>query len=143
MKEKGSAHESQVGDELGPWEYEVTEEGVRRMTETLEEPDPWYREDSPFGGPIAPATISADDYIRVLETRFTHSGAVHTKAEHEFINPVRPGKRYIVRGKVVDRYEKKGRDYVVIESATADEDGVDIVRSRNILLLSMKGRAEQ
>jgi hypothetical protein len=141
--EKKGIYESQVGDELGPWEYEVTEERVRRMTEELEEPDPWYREDSPFGGPIAPATVSADDYIRVLETRFTHSGAVHTKAEHDFINPVRPGKHYTVRGKVAGRYEKKGRDYVVIESVTTDEDGVDIVRSRNILLLSLKTRAEQ
>lgn len=143
MEEKKSVFESQVGDELGPWEHEVTEGMVRQMTDVLEEPDPWYREDSPFGGPIAPATISADDYIRLLETRFTHSGAVHTKAEHEFINPVRPGKRYIVRGKVTDRYEKKGRDYIVIESVTTDEDGLDIVRSRNILLISLKARTER
>ena len=143
MGEKKRAQESEVGDELGPWEYEVTKEMVRRMTEVLEEPDMWYQEGSPFGGPIAPATISADDYIRVLETRFVHSGAVHTKAEHEFINPVRPGKRYTVRGKVADRYQKKGRDCVIIESVTTDEDGVDIVRSRNILLLSLKARTEQ
>ena len=143
MQEKKSIYESQVGDELGPWEHEVTEGMVRQMTEVLEEPDPWYRGDSPFVGPIAPATISADDYIRVLETRFTHSGAVHTKAEHEFINPVRPGKRYIVRGKIADRYEKKGRDYVAIESVTTDEDGAEIVRSRNILLISLKARTEQ
>ena len=143
MGEKKRAQESEVGDELGPWEYEVTKEMVRRMTEVLEEPDMWYQEDSPFGGPIAPATISADDYIRVLETRFMHRGAVHTKAEHEFINPVRPGKRYTVRGKVADRYQKKGRYCVIIESVTTDEDGVDIVRSRNILLLSLKARTEQ
>ncbi len=143
MQGKKSVFESQVGDELGPWEHEVTEGMVRQMTDVLEEPDPWYREDSPFGGPIAPVTISADDYIRVLETRFTHRGAVHIKAEHEFINPVRPGKRYIVRGKVVGRYEKKGRDYAVIESVTTGEDGAVIVRSRNILLLSLKARTEQ
>ncbi|MDP7240237.1 MAG: MaoC family dehydratase N-terminal domain-containing protein [Dehalococcoidia bacterium] len=143
MREKRDVHAIELGDELGPWEYEVNKEMIRRMTEVLDEPDLWYWEDSPFGGPIAPATISADDYIRVLETRFMHRGAVHTKAEHEFINPVRPGKRYTVRGKVADRYQKKGRDYVIIESVTTDQDGVDIVRSRNILLLSLKARTEQ
>ena len=141
--EKKDAYESQVGDELGPWESEVTEEMVRQMMEALEEPDPWYREDSPFGGAIAPATITANDYIRVFETKFTTSGPVHTKSEHEFINPLRQGKRYTVRGRVADRYERKGRDYVVIESVTIDEDGVEIVRSRNHLLLGMKARAEQ
>jgi hypothetical protein len=33
-------------------------------------------------------------------------GAVHARAAHEFFDPIRPGKRVKVKGKIVDVYNK-------------------------------------
>ena len=141
--QKKTEDQIQVGDELGPYEYVVTPEMVQKMTGAIEEPNPWYLKSSPFGGPIAPPTITGNDYIEVFATKYERGRPIHTKAEHEFLNPIRIGKRLTVRGKIADKYERKGRDYIVIESVTKDEDGVEIVRSRNHLMLSMKKKEEK
>jgi len=141
--QKKTLDQIEVGDTLGPYEYVVTPELVQKMTGAVEEPNPWYLKSSPFGGPIAPPTITGNDYAEVFFASYERGATVHTKAEHEFLNPIRIGKRLIVRGKILEKYERKGRDYVVIESVTTDEDGIEIARSRNHLLLSMKRRDEK
>jgi hypothetical protein len=40
------------------------------------------------------------------------------------------GSRIYVRGKIVDKYVKRGRNYVVADYETVDEDGEVLMRSR-------------
>jgi hypothetical protein len=50
--------------------------------------------------------------------------------EFEFHEPIRPGVRARSRGRVVDKYERRGKPYMVTEFETADEDGTVLVRGR-------------
>lgn len=142
-REGETAHKAAVGEELGPIQYEITEETIKEYADIADSHHPWFLKDSPFGGPIAHPTIGANDYSQVLNTKYSAYAVVHTRAAHEFINPIRPGKSYTVKGKIVDRYTRRGRDYLVIETVTTDEDGLEVVRSRNTWLLSMEGREQK
>jgi acyl dehydratase len=133
-------HQAKVGEELGPIEYVVTEELVRDYGDGADDHDPWFFQDSPFGGRIAHPTIVANDYAVVLATKYSMDGAVHAKAAHEFINPIRLGKRLKVKGKIVDMYNKRGRDYLTVETVAVDEDGVELAKSRNTWLLATERR---
>jgi hypothetical protein len=50
--------------------------------------------------------------------------------EFEFLEPIRPGMRARSRGRVVEKYERRGRPYMVTEYVTEDEHGTVLVRGR-------------
>ncbi|MBW2411755.1 MAG: hypothetical protein JRF72_18320 [Deltaproteobacteria bacterium] len=56
---------------------------------------------------------------------------VHARQETEFINPLPLGKPAIITTKIADKYVKRDKGYIVIESLIVDEDGVEIMRIRN------------
>lgn len=56
--------------------------------------------------------------------------AVHTRDETEFLNPAYVGKRLRVTWAPVERYEKRGRIYSVMDTSIEDEDGRQILRRR-------------
>jgi hypothetical protein len=51
--------------------------------------------------------------------------------EIKFINPGRVGKRFRIDWKIVDKYEKRGKIYVVREALIVSEDGTEIMRRRD------------
>lgn len=136
-------HQAKVGEELGPLEYIVSEEKLRYYADAADDHDSWFFHESPFGGRIVHPTIVANDYALVMATKYSLAGAVHAKAAHEFINPIRFGERLKVKGMIVDIYNKRGRDFLIIETVTVGEDGVELVRSRNTWLLATERSDEK
>jgi len=126
--------ESYEGEELGPIELPTHPEEVQLFADEVEDHNPWYFEKSPFGGPILHSAYTAGNYMRLLSTKYNLYGTIHSKAEHEYLNPARRGKRLFVRGKIAEKANKRGMDYVVVESVTTDEDGVEIARSKDRLI---------
>jgi hypothetical protein len=122
----------ELGGECEPYEYRVTEEIVRKYLETLGIENPWYTEDSPFGGPIAPALISRSDAAdpNWWHPFTTRPGFLQARSEFEFINPIRVGKKVRIKGRWTEKYEKRGRKWAAIEALAVDEDGLEIVRSK-------------
>jgi len=55
--------------------------------------------------------------------------AIWAKSEHEFLKPMKVGSKIFVRGKITDKYVKRGRNYVVSEFETVDEAGEVLLRS--------------
>jgi len=53
---------------------------------------------------------------------------LHAKMEFEFVAPIRPGMRVRSRGRVIDKYERRGKPYMVTEYVTEDEHGSVLVR---------------
>ena len=49
-----------AGKDLGTLDLTITEEMVQHYTQGLDEPNPWYTDDSPFGGPVVPVIIFQD-----------------------------------------------------------------------------------
>ena len=55
--------------------------------------------------------------------------------EFEFLEPLRPGMRVRSYGRVVDKYERRGKPYMVTEFTTQAEDGTVLVRGRFVQML--------
>lgn len=124
--------QAKVGDEYEPIEITVTEEMVVRRIWANDDYNPWYMEDSPFGGRIVPPLFLATELPGLVYSYYATppGGHLHAKQEFEFINPLRIGKKVKITGRLVDRYNKRGRDWFVSEALAVDEDGVEIVRMR-------------
>jgi acyl dehydratase len=60
----------------------------------------------------------------------TLKAGIWAKSEHEFLKPMKVGSKVFIRGKVADKYIKRGREYVVTEYQAVDENGEVLLRSR-------------
>jgi hypothetical protein len=120
-----------VGLDLGAHEYEITPELVRDYAEALDDGHPWYTGDSPFGGPVAPALILHSECYRFGRWYLPNVwGNLHARQEWELFAPIMAGDHVTTRSTIVDRYLKRGRDYVVNEVQVFGPDGRLLQRGR-------------
>lgn len=122
-------------------EYVLTPDLAEDYAEGIEDFNPWYLEHSPFGGPIANPVLIIAQHARLFKTRYSTAGNVHTRHETQFLNPARIGKKIKVSGTLVDKYLKRGREYLVMECRSVDEDGVEICRDRRTIITRYEKRA--
>ena len=54
---------------------------------------------------------------------------IWAKSEHEFMKPMKAGSRIFIRGKIVEKYTKRGRNYVAAAFETRDERGELLIKS--------------
>ncbi|OGO52249.1 MAG: hypothetical protein A2148_06310 [Chloroflexi bacterium RBG_16_68_14] len=121
----------QVGLDLGAHEYEITPEQVRDYAEGVDDHNTWYTEGSPFGGPVAPALILHSECYRFGGWYLPNIwGNLHARQEWELFAPIMIGDKVSTRATVVDRYVKRGRDYVVNGVQVFGADGRLISRGR-------------
>ena len=143
MKKPFSYETIQVGEELGRKEILITDEMIRACAGAIESVHRWYFEDSPFGGRIAPPTIFDNDTLRMLDENYERFGSIHAKQEWEFKNPARLGKKATVTVRLVEKYIRRDRPWIVMELVAVDEEGLEICRGRHTSLMGMKGGAAQ
>ena len=121
-----------VGEELPVVEMVVDDEVQGKYLVALQDENPWYYKESPWGGPVTHhATIDGGPMIAARVKYDYPFGWVHAKQETEFINPLPLGKPIRITSKIAEKYEKRGKGYVVVESLIIDQDGVEIMRARN------------
>jgi hypothetical protein len=121
--------DSYVGKDLGAQQVAITPELVQRYVEAVLDDHPWYRGPSPFGGPVAPALVLHSAPHRFggwyLKNRY---GNLHAKQEWWLFHPIPVGETVTLRALIVDRYLKRGRDYVVNEATISAADGRILAR---------------
>jgi hypothetical protein len=79
----------------------------------------------------APPGQTVELHPKMQFAKFTSlRSAIWAKSEHEFLKPLKIGSKVRIRGKVVDKYIKRGRFYRVSEFETIDENGEVLMRSR-------------
>ncbi len=119
------------GLELGTRELVITLEWIEKYMGSIDDRNPWYTDNSPLGGPIAPSAVF--NYEMELFGGWHPSGigddVLNTKQSWEFHRPLRPGQRLIVKGRVKERYEKRGREHITMEASAYDEDGTLVCRT--------------
>lgn len=132
-----------LGEELGPWSVEVTAEAVRAYCEDWDDHNPLYLEGTADGGPpIAPPAFMAGlACFRLLRNKYDASATAGAKTEHRNIRPIRVGDTLRTEGRIVEKYVKRGLEYVVVESTAYDGAGQVVRTSRDHILLSLE-RAE-
>ncbi|MBB5791270.1 FAS1-like dehydratase domain-containing protein [Jiangella mangrovi] len=130
----------EVGEELGPAVVAVDEHAIRAFAFTQDDHHPWYLDDSPFGGPVAPPGLLANELLLVYYHQYRQEECrqIHTHERLDFHHPVRPGDTVTIRGRYVDKYERRGKGYVVIEAEARGADGTLLVSHRGVEILSAR-----
>jgi len=105
-------NEVQVGEELGSYEYVLTQEMLDNFRKAVDDPE------APF--PTLAVKHDATAFAMVYEDT---TGGVNAGNEVEFFNPPIPGKKIIVTGRIHDKYLRRDKPYMVIEATATDEDG--------------------
>ena len=128
MPKKEMAYQVGVDGGFGTYEFCVTAEFNQQYLEAVEDYHPRYQQI------VHPALLIAQSNVTRSPSFQLPPGmaAVHAKEEVEYLNPGRVGKTFWVCWKVVDVYEKRGRQYQVKEVLITDEDGTEILRRRII-----------
>ncbi len=118
-----------VGRHCGSNVHEITAEGVAFYADALEDHSPLWRE-------IAPPLLHHSECYKFLGDWYLKNlfGNLHARQEWELFAPIKIGSRVRSRSTIVERYTKRGRDYVVNET-----DLVDAQEER----LLVRGRTHQ
>jgi len=127
-----------VGEEFMSDDFLIKPEDVDTFAFAVDDHDPWYFEDapdspsfSPFGGKITHPVLMGNQALFMRHSKYIVPAGLHAKMQYEFVEPLRVGMRVRSRGKLIDKYEKRSRHYMVTEFTTRDEEsGTVLVRGQ-------------
>lgn len=115
-----------VGRHCGSNVYEVTPALARFYADALDDPSPLYER-------IAPSLLFHSECYKVLGEWYLKNlfGNLHARQDWELFQPIPLAGAVRTRSTIVERYHKRGRDYVVNETDVVDAaDGRLLVRGR-------------
>ena len=128
-----------VGEEFMSDDFLIKPEDVETFAFAVDDHDPWYFEDSPLERTIAHPVLLGNQALFMRHGKYIVPAGLHAKMQYEFVEPIRVGMRVRTRGKLIDKYEKRGRHYMVTEFATRDEEtGTVLVRGQFTQMLFPK-----
>lgn len=134
MGNKSQFHKSGevvVGMSLGGRVYDVTADAVRQYEEGTAESNDLYHAPSFDERPVAPALLFHSEVYRDLSWYLPNLiGNLHAAQEWEIFRPFFVGDRVRTQATVVERYNRRNREYVVNEVVIVDEEGAWLQRSR-------------
>ena len=102
----------EIGEDLGIYEYVLTQEMMDGFRLAVDDPDAAF--------PTLAVKHDATLFAMVYQD---DTGGVNAGNEVEFFNPPVPGKKIRVTGRVVNKYWRRDKPYLVIEATAIDEDG--------------------
>jgi acyl dehydratase len=131
---------AEIGDVIGSIEFVVDEDLVNRLTWALDDYNPWYIEESPFGDRIAPplSPLQFDGSMFYDYYAYPEGGSLFAKQEFEFVRPMRIGEKYKLTGTLVDKYKKKGRSFFKMGVSVVDPAGVEVARMAKTVATPVK-----
>jgi hypothetical protein len=132
------------GDVLGPVEYTMSRFVAREYAHANELHQPCFQH---ADGQLAPTTLVHIDKLRLYKLCCPGGAGPSARIHYEFDAtvhaPIPAGTRMRSTGRVVERFVKKGRDYVVtdIEMRGAADDKL-YVSYRDTVILAFRSAAE-
>jgi acyl dehydratase len=115
-----------IGMDLGTFEMTLDEETVKKRIELVQ----WQARGLAEKG-FAPPGLTISHHARMkFEALPEMRVSIWAKSEQEFLKPMKLGSKIFISGKVVDKYVKRGRNYLVTDLETVDEAGEVLLRSR-------------
>lgn len=121
-----------VGEEIGPVEVLADDHYLRQGTFAVDDYRPWHTSaDAHPMGQLVPSTAVLRDLVAHFCTIYDASRVVglHQREEVWFHRPIPLGTRMRYTGRYIDKYERRGKGYVVFEAEARDtEDGGLLVR---------------
>jgi len=113
-----------VGEEFVSDDHLVLPADVEAHSFAVEDDHPSLAED------LAPPTLMANQALHLRHNKYIVHAGLHARMEFQFVEPIRVGMRVRTRGKVIDKYERRGKPYMVTEYVTEDDTGRALVRGQ-------------
>jgi len=114
----------QVGEEFVSDDHLVIPEDIETHRFAVEDDHPWLAEGT------APPTLMANQALHLRHSKYIVHAGLHARMEFNFLEPIRLGMRVRTKGKVIDKYERRGKPYMVTEYVTEDDTGRVLVRGQ-------------
>jgi len=129
MRQEYTFEDCPVGIETEPIEEVLSRETVLWYAHALDTPnDDWYRYGSPLGEPIVPPAVLRTVGMGMRTIRISAPGGnVNAGTAVEYKKPVKVGTKISARGKLTEKYEKRGKWYLVWEVRITDEGDEEIL----------------
>jgi 3-hydroxybutyryl-CoA dehydratase len=127
----------EVGHTFAPLVFAIDEELIAKYVDTVGDRDPLHRDPScaqraGYRGIVAPPTIAALYVLKAYRTDWVAPrGGVHLRQRFKFHHPIVAGDVLRIQASVVDKYTRKGRRFLVIESTAQNQDGARVVWSES------------
>ena len=126
-----------IGENSPVGHFTVTRDVVLNYSEAVEDDNPLHTNEvaarrSEWGTLIAQPTIAGIYVVasqQPEQKKRVKSGVV-AKRYFEFHQPARVGDQLTTTGKVLDKYQKRGKNYVVVETVTVNQNGEKITTGR-------------
>ncbi len=117
-----------VGDifPTDPLRFEVSQNLVDGFLEATGNEDRRYRGD----GAQVPSMLASVYLIDLLNARQSPPGGIHAKQSIRFFRPLKAGEVITLQARVVEKYIRKERPYVVSEFEAKGEDGTPVSSGR-------------
>lgn len=113
------------GTQLPDINYTITSEILEKYLEGVDDLNPLYLDEqyaknTPFGGRIVPPMCIAifttvSNLIRPMGLKIP-PGLIQASQKYEFSGVARPDENLVVKSVVLNKYERKGRKFVVLKS---------------------------
>ena len=129
--------EMEVGHTFSPLVFPIDEELIAKYVGTVGDQAPLHRDSSwarraGYQGIVAPPTIAALYVLKAYRTDcLPPRGGVHLGQRFKFHRPIVAGDVLTVQARVADKYVKKGKQFLIIESTAQNERGEPVVWSES------------
>ena len=120
-----------IDEQLAHLEYTVTEEQLELLQEAVEYPQAFFPH------------IAVKEYLEVLRGKHGQIPFISAKHKDCYYHPPILNKRVQVTGWVRDKYQRRGRNWLLVETLAIDEDGREIVRSEHTFLIGGLEKKEE
>jgi acyl dehydratase len=133
---RAAAEALRIGDVVGEVVISVTEEMVDVYAAAVGDFSPLFMGKDASGRRLAHPELLpklATDSLWV--PLFERMPNIRAKQAFVYLEPVQTGRTYRARGVVADKYEKRGRPFVVFEAIFKDESGKEVLRDRRTQLV--------
>ncbi|MBB5157759.1 MaoC/PaaZ C-terminal domain-containing protein [Saccharopolyspora phatthalungensis] len=120
----------EVPEPMGPVSVTVDRRKVLDYAYSEDDFGSWYFDDSPFGGPVGHPLVLANDLLFLFYENYDGNTAqgLHTHEHLTFHSPIPVGETVTIEGGYVEKYERRGQGYVVLEAEARGADGRLLVR---------------
>jgi acyl dehydratase len=126
----------QVGETVGEVVLTITEEMVDAYAEAVGDFNPLFMENDITGRRIAHPELLPKIATDILWVpMFERMPNIRAKQAYTYLEPVRTGLTYRASGSVVEKYEKRGKLFLVFEAIFRDEGGKEVLRDRRTQLV--------
>lgn len=101
----------EVGEQLPSFSYVLTQEMIDAYRQGVMDPEAAF------------PTISHKVDVQSYHTVYRDNGSVNARCAFYCYNPPIAGKRITVQAWIADKYARRGKNYIVTEAVSVDEDG--------------------